>query len=293
VLGVLAVKTLVTTGLLRVEGATPAVAAETGVLMASPSETTLIVLSTATTAQLIQPDTSAFWQIVTAIGLTITPFLAKLGRFAGRQAQKEAPNRIAQALQEGATAKVVVLGFGRVGRIIADMLEAHDFAYVAIDSDVDSVAEARRSGYEVVFGDVAHPGMIGRLQRGHPSAVILTMDNPVLVARLARRLREAFPDVPIVARARDTSHAARLYKAGVTDAVPETLEASLQLAEAVLVDLGVAMGPVIASIHEKRDQLRAKIKLEAEMEEVPRLGPRRLRDSQPSEDGSKRSTPAT
>ena len=293
VLGVLAVKTLVTTGLLRLEGATPAVATETGILMASPSETTLIVLSTATTAQLIQPDTSAFWQIVTAIGLTITPFLAKLGRFAGRQAQREAPSRVARALQEGATAKVVVLGFGRVGRIIADMLEAHDFAYVAIDSDVDSVTEARQSGYEVVFGDVAHPGMIARLQRGNPSAVILTMDNPVLVARLARRLREAFPDVPIVARARDTSHAARLYKAGVTDAVPETLEASLQLAEAALVDLGVAMGPVIASIHEKRDELRAKIKLEAEMDEVPRLGRRRLRDSQASEAGSKRSTPAT
>jgi CPA2 family monovalent cation:H+ antiporter-2 len=293
VLGVLAVKTLVTTGLLRLEGATAAVATETGVLMASPSETTLIVLSTATAAHLIQPDTSAFWQIVTAIGLTITPFLAKLGRFAGRQAQSEAPSRVALALQEGATAKVVLLGFGRVGRIVADMLEAHGFAYVAIDSDVDSVTEARRSGYEVVFGDVAHPGMIARLQRGHPSAVILTMDNPVLVGRLATRLRQAFPDMPIVARARDTSHAARLYKAGVTEAVPETLEASLQLAEAALVDLGVAMGPVIASIHEKRDELRAKIKLEAEMDEVPRLGRTRLRDSQASEAGSNRSTPAT
>jgi CPA2 family monovalent cation:H+ antiporter-2 len=74
--------------------------------------------------------------------------------------------------------------------------------------------------------------------------------------------------------------------------VPETLEASLQLSEAALVDLGVAMGPVIASIHEKRDQLRAKIREEAELEEEPRLGRRRLRDLQP-EAGSNRSTPAT
>jgi CPA2 family monovalent cation:H+ antiporter-2 len=104
------------------------------------------------------------------------------------------------------------------------------------------------------------------------------MDNPVLAKRLTRQLRKAFPDLPIVARARDTAHAAQLYKAGVTDAVPETLEASLQLAEAALVDLGVPMGPVIASIHEKRDALRAQIKTEAEMEEQPRLGRRRLRD---------------
>jgi CPA2 family monovalent cation:H+ antiporter-2 len=107
------------------------------------------------------------------------------------------------------------------------------------------------------------------------------MDNPVLVKRLARDLRRAFPTLPIVARARDTGHAAELYRAGVTDAVPETLEASLQLSEAALVDLGVAMGPVIASIHEKRSQLRAQIMAEAELQVEPTLGRRRLRDSGP------------
>jgi CPA2 family monovalent cation:H+ antiporter-2 len=70
------------------------------------------------------------------------------------------------------------------------------------------------------------------------------------------------------------------------------LEASLQLSEAALVDLGVAMGPVIASIHEKRSELRAKIMEEAELEEIPKLGRRRVRDVQPSTTGSKRSTPA-
>jgi CPA2 family monovalent cation:H+ antiporter-2 len=118
------------------------------------------------------------------------------------------------------------------------------------------------------------------------------MDNPVLVRRLTVQLRKAFPDLPIIARARDTAHAAELYKVGVTDAVPETLEASLQLSEAALVDLGVAMGPVIASIHEKRSELRAAIMAEAELDEVPSLGRRRARDSQLSAAGSNRSTPA-
>ena len=72
-LGVLAVKALVTGLLLRLNGARPGVAAETGVIMASPSETTLIVLAAAATAGLIARDTAAFWQIVTAIGLTVTP----------------------------------------------------------------------------------------------------------------------------------------------------------------------------------------------------------------------------
>jgi CPA2 family monovalent cation:H+ antiporter-2 len=291
-LAVLVVKAVVTGGLLKLSGASTGVAAETGVLMASPSETTLIVLGSATAAQLIRPETAAFWQIVTALGLTITPLLGMVGRVAGRRIDRTGDAELGKALQKAGPGKIVIVGLGRVGRIVADMLGAHDLDYVAIDSDTDAVRQGRDHGYPILFGDVSRGTLVDRLHLGRPSAVILTMDNPVLVARLAKRLRQAFPELPIIARARDTAHAARLYKAGVTDAVPETLEASLQLSEAALVDLGVAMGPVIASIHEKRDQLRAKIREEAELEEEPRLGRRRLRDIQP-EVGSNRSTPAT
>ena len=280
--GVLLVKAAVTALLLRLGGARMAVAAETGVLMASPSETTLIVLGSTTAAQLISRDTASFWQIVTAMGLTVTPLLAKLGRAAGsRFAGGAMARQMDASLDAAALGQVVILGFGRVGRMVADMLEAHGKDYLAVDSDIDGVAASRKEGYDVLFGDVARPELIDKLRERQPSALILTMDNPVLVNRLTKQLRRVFPDLPIVARARDTAHAAALYKAGVTDAVPETLEASLQLSEAVLVDLGVPMGPVIASIHEKRDQLRAEIKTEAELEEQPRLGRRRLRDTRP------------
>lgn len=290
---VLALKAVVTAFLLRLGGARSSVAAETGVLMASPSETTLIVLGSATAAQLVSTETAAFWQIVTAVGLTVTPLLAKLGRLAGRQvAGQELEGQMDASLETAERGQVAVLGFGRVGRMVADMLEAHGKDYLAIDADVDGVNSARGEGYDVLFGDVAHPELLERLREREPGAFILTMDDPVLVRQLTRRLRRMFPDLPIIARARDTSHAAELYKAGATDAVPETLEASLQLSEAALVDLGVPMGPVIASIHEKRDELRARIKVEADLEEKPSLGRRRLRDAQSPDAASKRSTPA-
>jgi len=277
---VLIVKTVVTGLLLRLGGAQGSVAAETGVLMASPSETTLIVLAAALSARVIGRDTATFWQIVTALGLTVTPLLAKLGRLAARQVgSTELLRQIDEELDEAARGQVMILGFGRVGRIIADMLDVHCKDYVAVDADVDAVAAAKKDGYDVLFGNVAHPELVERMLKRQPSAFILTMDNPVLARRLTRQLRKTFPDLPIVARARDTAHAAQLYKAGATDAVPETLEASLQLSEAALVDLGVAMGPVIASIHEKRDQLRAMIKSEADLEEAPRSLGRRLRNS--------------
>jgi CPA2 family monovalent cation:H+ antiporter-2 len=290
---VLLVKAVVTAALLRLGGSRTAVAAETGVLMASPSETTLIVLASATAAQLIRPETAAFWQIVTALGLTITPILGRLGRVAGSRIDRNDHAALDAALQQGGRSKIVIVGFGRVGRIVADMLAVHKREYVAIDANSDAVAEERGQGYPVLFGDVSRGRLLERLRMNKPSAVILTMDDPVLVTRLTRRLRAAFPDMPIIARARDTAQAATLYKAGASQAVPEAVEASLQIAEAALVDLGVAMGPVIASIHAKRDELREKIKAEANLEEAPSLGGRRLRDAQPSEDGSNRSTPAT
>ena len=80
----------------------------------------------------------------------------------------------------------------------------------------------------------------------------MTMDTPADTETIVGDSRAAHPYLTIVARARDAHHATSLYGLGVSDAVPETIEASLQLSEAVLVD----MGKVIASIHEKRDEFR-------------------------------------
>lgn len=279
---VMVVKALVTGSLLKLAGARRGVAAETGVLMSSPSETSLILLGAAGAAGILRVETVAFWSAATAIGLTITPLLASVGRAAARKVDTAPPEDM-PTLADG---RCVIFGFGRVGRIIADMLTKHDRPYLAVESDVDSFSSSRKAGYSVMFGDVARRGLVERLDLGRAAAVVLTMDDPALTARLARRMRTLHPDLPIIARARDTAHAARLYKAGVTDAVPEALEASLQLSEAVLVDIGVAMGPIIASIHEKRSELRTKIMLEGELDEEPRLGRPRVREPVPAPEAS-------
>ncbi len=275
VLGVVLVKTLVTASLLYLSGARKGLAMEVGVLMSSPSETTLIVLSTAAAAQLILPSTAAFWQIVTAIGLTITPLLARLGHNMARRVEMALGEEPAETEQEQTEAAAVVIGFGRVGHMVCDLLKSHNQRFIVIESDPDVVADARRRGYPILFGDVSRTEMLDKLRLGHSRALILTMDDPVLSVRVTKRVRGWVPDLPIIVRARDTDHAAQLYKAGASDAVPETLESSLQLAETALVDLGVAMGPVIASIHQMREDLRVGIKDAAQMQTAPKL--RRLR----------------
>jgi len=268
-LGVLIFKAIVTGVLLQLMGARRSTAAETGVLMASPSETTLIVLAAATSALVIDVETAQFWQIVTAIGLTVTPLLAKLGRVVARQVETSIdPHEEDGDMDEPRT---IIIGGGRVGRLIADMMQMHDQPYLMLDSNPDIIAAAKREGYRAIFGDASREDALARLGVENAPAVVLTMDEPVLAQRLVGKLRAVYPDLLIVVRARDSDHAAALYRAGASHAVPENLESSLQLSEAVLVDIGVAMGPVIASIHEKRDQYRKRIEVEGRLSEKPKL----------------------
>ena len=119
VAGVLLGKALVTGILLRMMGARRGTAVETGILMSAPSETTLIVMAAAASAQLIQPQTAQFWQIVTAIGLTITPILALIGKAVARRVDAAPPVSVDDGTQE----RAIILGYGRVGQLVAEMMQ--------------------------------------------------------------------------------------------------------------------------------------------------------------------------
>lgn len=277
VAAVLATKAIVTALLLRMGGASRGVAAEVGLLLASPSETTLIVLTAAAAAGLISHQNAQFWQIVTALGLTLTPLLAMIGRRIARAVDLPGDAPVA-ATPIDASGQALVFGYGRVGRLVGAMLARHDVPWLALDADPALVTRARGAGDPVIYGNVANAALLEKLHLESARAVIVTMDEPVLVSRTVRRIRAAHPDLPIIVRARDADHAAELYRAGASDAVPETLESSLQLSEAVLVDMGVPMGPVIASIHEMRETLRETIMRGGGLEEKPRLKAAGLRD---------------
>ena len=137
-------------------------------MMASPSETSLIVLSAAAGAGLVTGAVASFWTMVTAIGLTVTPLLATVG-----QRLRHRVEHATEVLTEevSGAGRTVIFGFGRVGRVVADMLDEHGRPYLAIDSDVDSVRKAQQDGYDVIFGDVSRRELADRLQLGHAAAL--------------------------------------------------------------------------------------------------------------------------
>src|SRR3546814_5029401 len=95
--------------------------------MASPSETTLIVLTTAYQAQLISRATAEFWQLVTAIGLTITPLLARVGHDVARRIEMKSAD--GESDDEAPVARPVIVGFGRVRHTVAELLREHGQPY--------------------------------------------------------------------------------------------------------------------------------------------------------------------
>jgi monovalent cation:H+ antiporter-2, CPA2 family len=136
------------------------------------------------------------------------------------------------------------------------LLREHGIPYIAVDFDPMTVTRDRRDNHEVFYGDAIDPRFLETCGLAKAAGVIITIHTARAIDDIVEHVRAARPDILIVTRARDADHASHLYGLGATDAVPETIEASLQLSEAALVGLGVATGLAIASIHEKRDQIR-------------------------------------
>ena len=261
VIGLAAAITVVKTGVIfilaRLWGLAARPALETALVLAPAGEFAFVVFATGLVEGVAPSALTSTVALSATLSIFSIPFLAVLGQRLTRRPRLEAaamPDE--RELPQQADGAVVIVGFGRVGRLIGEMLKVHDQAFIAVDADPGIVAAGRRDGYDVFYGDAGRAEMLLRCGVQTTRALVVTMDAPGKVDEVVRTARQLRDDLILIARARDDQHAARLYALGVTDAVPETTEASLQLAENTLVDLGVPMGLVLASIHERRDQFR-------------------------------------
>ncbi len=260
-IGLLVVKAAMVFGLgLAMKLGTKA-SAEAALILAAGGEFAFVILDNAMGAQVVPREVGQAVLVSATLTMFLIPGLAALGARLGRRAS---PIKLAESPAAGEPdrvgpepeGQVLVIGYGRVGKLVGDMLGRHDLSWIAVERDARLVEQGRREGGRIYYGDASRLELLERCGLATARAVVVTMDAPEAAEAVVAAARGARPDLTIVARARDARHAARLYELGATDAVPETIEASLQLSEAVLVDIGVPMGLVIASIHERRDEYR-------------------------------------
>ncbi|MDO9335676.1 MAG: cation:proton antiporter [Caulobacter sp.] len=273
--GLMALTGTVVFGLGLAFGLKTKAALEAALLLSAGGEFAFVILNSAMGAGVVSETAGQTILVASTLSMICIPFLATFGaKLGGRPGANPGSVPVEPDTEGPIDSGVLVIGYGRVGRLVSDMLGRHDIPWVGIDRDPRLVESGRRSGARIFYGDASRAEFLKHCGLDTARALIITMDSPEGAEAVVATARELRPDLTIVARARDARHAKRLYDLGATDAVPETIEASLQLSEAALVDIGIPMGLVIASIHERRDEFRKELNRPESLG-----GRRRMRDA--------------
>ena len=254
------------------------VAVETGLLLGPGGEFAFVGIGMAVAAGLIETGLASFTLAVTSVTMALTPVLSIGARHLARRiTAKKAPDPELAARPAGGQRHAIVVGYGRVGKVVCSLLREHGISYIAADFDAPTVTRDRRNEHDVFYGDAANPQFLETCGLATAAAVVITVHTAGVIDAIVEHVRAVRPDILIVSRARDEAHARHLYSLGASDAVPETVEASLQLSEAALVGLGVPTGLAIASIHQRRDDIRHALQAAARDAGLDRIHPVKAR----------------
>ena len=274
--GLIAVKAAILILLARLYRLSWPASIEVGLLLGPGGEFAFVAIGMAAASGLIDAKISSFAIALTTLTMILTPALSHLARRLAPMVRQDKPlDPELTVAPDGGSGHAIVVGHGRVGQVVCAMLDRHQFKYVAVDNDAAAVPEQRRQGRTVFYGDATNPEFLKSCGLMEAAAVIVTINESDGVDEIVGQVRALRKDMPIVSRARDAEHARHLYGIGVTDAVPETIEASLLLSEAALIGLGVPMGLVVATIHEKRDEFRHELQQAAGKYRIGRQAGRR------------------
>jgi CPA2 family monovalent cation:H+ antiporter-2 len=258
VFGLLLVKSILLLGLTKLFRFSWPAAIETSVLLGPGGEFAFVAIGMAAASGFVSHHLSSFVIAVTTISMLLTPALATAAR-RGRHLlakTKTLPNPELAAVPQARAGHAIVVGYGRVGKVVCSLLKEHKLPYIAADHDPASVTKDREEGHEFYYGEATDPGFLETCGLMQASGIIVTTHDQRAIDHIVEHVRTRRSDILIVSRAWDANHARHLYKVGVTDVVPETIEASLQLSQSVLVRLGVQPEEAMLSIHEKRNEFR-------------------------------------
>lgn len=259
VVAVVGVKTLFTYGAARLMGVQAPAAAESAVLLAQTGEFALVVIGLLSAGRALGAGDAGVLVAIIGLGLAVTPLLARAGRRLGGALDARLHDALAAPAAATSSDHVIIGGFGRVGRTVAEALEEEGVPYVALDSDPRRVAEARAQGRPVYFGDAGRAEILARLGADAARAFVVTLDAPSAAERMVATVREKWSGTAVIARAKDGEHARRLAALGVAGVIPEASEASLQLAARLLCVLGLPEEVVASRTERSRERIEAAL----------------------------------
>ncbi len=242
VIGLFLIKATVMAIVLRLGRHSWGRAIEGGLLMGQGGEFAFIVTGYAMASHLFSPALAQFVLLVVGLSMFATPMISRGGHLLGNwwdRHHKAAEAPLALAQPEPMQDHVIIVGFGRMGQLLAEVLSGQGIRYAAIDIDMHRSTNRHPLGEPVYYGDVSRPELLHRIHASEAAAIVLTIDHPDAALHAARAIRREFADIPLLARAHDEDHAHCLKQAGANLVMPEALEAGLQLSFFVLEAIGI------------------------------------------------------
>ena len=260
-LGIVIGKTLVTMLLSHfIMGAEHGVALRTGMVLAQGGEFGFALLSLALIDGLMDITFSQHILAAIILSMMLTPFLI---RYNGLAAKRLFPgsyglnrSQIRQDIKNSANnlqRHVIICGFGKIGQNIARLIAQENYDYIALDYNIGLLQAARKAGYRVLFGDSTHHEILHAAGIDRAAALIICHDDIATTEKTLLQARKLNPELPILVRTQDEHHYDLLQKAGATEIVPETLEASLIMASQLLSIMGMPMARIVRRVQELRN----------------------------------------
>lgn len=160
------------------------------------------------------------------------------------------------------TPTVIICGFGRMGQIIAQMLETENISYTAIENNVDNVIMAREDGYNVIFGDSRKKAILSDagFKISKTRAVVIAVNNVVVTADVVQTVRSMSKRVKIFARAHSLKTSKELMALGAKSATPEIIESSFTVGGNLMTALGLSKVRISELVNDLRANDYANVK---------------------------------
>ncbi|MBT3786742.1 MAG: potassium transporter KefB [Alphaproteobacteria bacterium] len=255
VFGLMVGKSFITAALCKMFGVSTTDSVRAGLLLSQGGEFGFVLFLAANALGLLDIETTQILLASVTLTMVVTPLMAFVGgkysefQSGSSEVSVASANEIADDLSD----HVLIAGYGRVGQTVAKILSAGGITYVALDMDAGRVAACHTKGMPCFFGDASQIEILKSAGASRARGMVVTIDQPASADNIVGALHEFAPDLPIFVRARDLLHGRRMETRGATQAVPETLEASLQLGAIAMTSIGISSDEVISIVQEFRE----------------------------------------
>jgi CPA2 family monovalent cation:H+ antiporter-2/glutathione-regulated potassium-efflux system protein KefB len=231
-----------------------------GLLLSQGGEFGFVLFAQATDAQLIAPDAASLFGAIITLSMATTPFLMTITR------RFRAEPIVAQE-RDGPTAdgaNAVIVGYGRFGQTVGQMLLTQDIPVTLIDTDIEMIDIAGEFGAKVYYGDGTRLDLLRQAGAAEAELILFCIDGDQLTPEIVEGVHDAFPNAAIYVRAFDRRSLVKLKNGPATLVVREVLESAVRMARAAMEGLGIDRAEIDRSedMYRARDKERLRIQIE-------------------------------